>query len=180
MRPLALLVFIHFRLRSTRSPQTKQTPARFELPPSSPQSSSLNPHDLQLVRLYGHMYAAHIDTKAATLRLYRLGKDQVKALPCALNFYVQGGPVRLHAVDNCLLLHCMGEARLTFVYDVHAFGGPEEEGESLLPPRDPFCGGGPVAYAAVVGGDEEGGAAVTPVEAFYNPRCVPPSIIQTR
>lgn len=77
MRPLALLVFIHFRLRSTLSPQTKQTPARFELPSSSPQFSSLNPHDLQLVRLYGHMYAAHIDTKGATLRLYRLGKDQV-------------------------------------------------------------------------------------------------------
>lgn len=96
----------------------------------------------------------------------------MKSLPRALNFYVQGGPVRLHAVDSCLLLHCMGEARLSFAYDVQAFGGKDEEEEAdspPLPPRDPFCGGGPVAYA--VAAAEGGAAAITPVEAFYNPRC---------
>lgn len=46
-------------------------------PPPQPQPKSLNPLDLQLVRLYGQMHAAHIDTRAATFRLYRLGKGQV-------------------------------------------------------------------------------------------------------
>ncbi len=44
------------------------------------------------------------------------------------------------------------------VYDVM-----EEEGGG-----DPFCGGGPVAYGEAV----REGETVTPVEAFYDPRCV--------
>lgn len=78
-----------YPLPPSPSPQSTH---RFELlppatPPSSstttpppqpqPQAQSLNPLDLQLVRLYGQMHAAHMDTRAATFRLYRLGKDQV-------------------------------------------------------------------------------------------------------
>lgn len=51
-------------------------------PPQQPSQQSLNPHDLQLVRLYGQMHAAHIDTGAAAFRLYRLGKDQVGGWKC--------------------------------------------------------------------------------------------------
>jgi hypothetical protein len=82
--------------------------------------------------------------------------------PVPLTYFVPG-PVHLQSVDNCLLLHCMGDARLTMLYDLlHE----QEAG-------DPFCGGGPVAYGEkVVEGEGGGEGAVTPVEAFYDPRCV--------
>lgn len=103
---------------------------------------------------------------------------QVQPYPRPYNFYVRGGPVRLHSVDNCLLLHCLGEAGLSFVYDVNVglSGGDGVVGQGQLGGLDPFCGGGPVAYWAAAGGGEEGmgkgKGPVTPVEAFYNPRCV--------
>lgn len=83
----------------------------------------------------------------------------MEPLPAPLNFYVPG-PVRVQGVDNCLLLHGMGESRLTMVYDVKE----EEETAGATEGRDPFCGGGPVAYG-------EGGGGEGEEKAFYNPRC---------
>lgn len=103
---------------------------------------------------------------------------QVQPHPRPYNFYVRGGPVRLHAVDNCLLLHCLGEARLSFVYDVlddaeaAAQQQLSDDATGAMAAVDPFCGGGPVAYHAVGAGAGKDGKG--PVEeAFYNPRCAP-------
>jgi len=50
---------------------------RFDLPSSTSSSSSLNPLDLSVHRLYGSMFAAYVDTTAGTFLLYHLEKEQV-------------------------------------------------------------------------------------------------------
>ena len=83
-------------------------------------------------------------------------------------------------MDNCLLLHCLGEARLSFVYDVLDAEAAQQQLSDdatgamavAVAAVDPFCGGGPVAYHAVGAGAGKDGKG--PVEeAFYNPRCAP-------
>ncbi|GAB5037563.1 Hypothetical protein NocV09_08800080 [Nannochloropsis oceanica] len=153
-------------------------PSSSSSPSSSPSSSSsLNPLDISLHRLYGAMFAAVVDTTAGSLALFLLEKEQV-SLFRTYSYFLPGGPVRLHALDNLLLLHSV-EGKVTMVYDI--LSSPPSPSPSSSP-GDPFCGGGPLAFAPSPpseGGKEgefEGTSACPPIEDFYDPRhCIFPS-----
>ena len=63
-----------------RAPHDVVQVPRFQLP-LQPRASSLDPGDVALVRLYGRVYAAHVDQAATQLHLYALDKDQVGTTP---------------------------------------------------------------------------------------------------